>query len=418
SLQSSIDNADNAEFQPVGYGSGVVVDAAGLVLTCYHVVRGAIEEGQRLQVRAFDGERYDATIHAADPRSDLAVLKLTPTATSGVVAVSLKPIVVAEGEKLAPGDFVFAIGNPFNSAARDGATSASCGIISNIRRRPAPVNTAFGGVDTHIYIQGTLLQSDARLNLGISGGALVDLEGRLVGVTMALAATVGGEAPGGYACPTDALTRRIIATLKDGREVEYGFMGIQPTSFETPPGASVDNIILPDVERAGLRIGDVITAIDGKPIRGPADLVLAVGSLAVGSKLKVKVFRGGETVDLTIPLAKFPVNEASLGKIVATKKRPVWNGLRVDHLSVLAGRVTFGANPVRAYSNGVVVREVEPGSLAEKERLQPGTVVTKFNGRSIFSPDEFDATAAAARGSVTLTVEGDREVVFPAAPDK
>src|SRR5262249_43594110 len=206
----------DARTVPEAFGSGVVIDGQEpLILTAYHVVRGAT----KVYVRLPGGKGSYANIHAADPRSDLAVLQL-------ITKIPLKAIKFGDGGKVRKGQMVLSIANPFAAGFRDGSPSASWGIIANIRR-PAPGrerNEISNKKTLHHY--GTLLQLDARLNLGCSGGAVVNLQGELIGLTTALAAVSGSETPGGFAVPIDRWFKSIVATLQEGKEVEYGFLGV------------------------------------------------------------------------------------------------------------------------------------------------------------------------------------------------
>ncbi|MHB8903312.1 MAG: S1C family serine protease, partial [Thermoguttaceae bacterium] len=218
-LPHQLPSPEDADFIPTEYATGVVVDRRGLVLTAYHALRPDSE----YFVTTHQQRRYRASIKAADPRSDLAVLTLE--------ADDLVPLALGDAGKLRRGQFVIALGNPY-SVARDGQASASWGIVANLNRKapPAPSETDSAGKPT-IHHFGTLIQTDARLNLGTSGGALVDLEGRMVGLTTALAAVAGYETSAGYAYPVNEMFRRVLDTLKRGREVEYGFLGIEPAGL-------------------------------------------------------------------------------------------------------------------------------------------------------------------------------------------
>lgn len=398
-------------FEPLSFGSGVVVDDEAHILTAYHVVRSSYENPrQQILVRLHDGSKFQAQIYAADPRSDLAVLQLE----RGDKPAPVTPIEIGKGEELYPGQFVLAIGNPYSVAAVDGETSASWGIISNIRRRAIP-SVSEDSLETtqSLQLQRTLVQTDARLNTGISGGALINIKGQLVGVTMALSASVGFETPGGFALPTDDLTRRTIDALRQGKEMEYGFVGIVPTTIDAQEaeatgalpvsGAKVSTIFsyLPAYQ-AGLREGDIITHIEGKRIHNINELVLAVGSRPVDTKLPVQVVRKKEKLDLVLPLAKYPV----MGEIIATNKRPVWNGIRVDHLSVILGPRTSQSYFEEDLRNGgVVIRYVDPNSRAYDEHgLREGQIITEVNGSPVRHPDEFEKQVTEAKGPVSLTI--------------
>ncbi|HMC67338.1 MAG TPA: trypsin-like peptidase domain-containing protein, partial [Gemmataceae bacterium] len=192
-------NLADPGYVPELFGSGVVIDQQGLILTNYHVVR---DEPTQIYVRLLGGKGSYARIHAADPRSDLAVLQLRDK-------LDLKPIKLGDAGKVRKGQFVICLSNPYAAGSRDGSPSASQGIISNIRRR-APGNpkqekeeaeVPRGNQKKPLQRYSTLFQTDARLNLGCSGGALINLRGEMIGLTTSLAALSGGETAGGFAVP-------------------------------------------------------------------------------------------------------------------------------------------------------------------------------------------------------------------------
>lgn len=207
--------SDPDDFISFDYGSGVVIGDEGQILTAFHVVRGA----RHLRVRATGNPSFDAEVIAADPRSDLAVI--VPRTIPGVERPRLTPLAIGDASRLRKGSFLVALGNPFN-AARDGSPSASWGILSNLARRLVSDEDKIPRLQNY----PTLLQLDAKLNLGMSGGAVINLKGELVGLTTTAASPAGFDSQAGYAIPMDKIGRRIVMTLKLGKEVEYGLLGI------------------------------------------------------------------------------------------------------------------------------------------------------------------------------------------------
>lgn len=390
---------------PEAFGSGAVIDAKGLILTNYHVVRDAA----KLYVRLPGGKGSYANIYAADPRSDLAVLELL----FDEGRFPLRAIKLGDGGQVKKGQLVLSLAHPYAAGARDGSASAAWGIVSNLRRRaPFPANLdryeAYRRATLHHY--GTLIQTDARLNLGCSGGALLNLKGEMIGLTTALAALSGSETAGGYAVPMDTGTVRIIEQkLKQGEEVEYGFLGITPGERPTRfVGVGIENVgDGSPAWQAGLRPGHTITAIDGTPLRENDDLFLHVGMRLAGSVVKIKAVTENGPRDFTVTLAKYYVP----GKIIAANRPPAARGLRVDYVSVLLQKQTATFMPRNfvqpATRGGVMISEVLPGSAAERARLQPNEVITHVNDRTVNSPAEFYRAVADAdrRGGTATPVE-------------
>ncbi len=367
----------NPDTVPESYGSGVVIDQSPpLVLTNEHVIHKAT----KLYVRLPGGRGSWADIHASDPRSDLAVLRLLDPVPS------LRPIRIGDGSKLRKGTFVLALANPYAAGRRDGSPSASWGIISNLRRRAPGLTNDVDRSDRSrmsIHHLGTLLQTDVRLFPGCSGGALLNLDGQFVGLTTSIAAVSGAEMPGGFAVPMDSGVRRIIDVLRRGEEVEYGLLGVYLQPFGIP-GMGVQ---LQDVQtdspaaRAGLRARDWLVAINGAPIGETDDVFLHVGTQLAGNTVRVDIIRepGRQHVTCFVKLAKYGLPSTG---IASNRPRPR-AGLRVDYTSVL------GQVGARGMPPGVLVREVEPDSPAERAHLQADTIITKVNGQAVLTPAEF-----------------------------
>jgi S1-C subfamily serine protease len=420
------DDRRSTNFSPISVGSGIVVKSdpdKAKVLTAFHVVRAALREGSkpRITVVTADDRQYDGTLIAGDSRSDLAVVEIETDRL--VPAISL-----GKGEDLVRGQFVLAVGNLFGVSIKDGVTSASWGIVSNIRRRQGPglisddrdILLGNREPDPPLYSYGTLIQTDCRLNMGISGGGLIDVEGRLVGMTVALSAANGLETPGGFAVPVDEFFRRCVTVMSEGREVEFGYLGISApfresvsVSPDQPPrfGLKVNRTTpyLPAVREGKLREGDVILTMEGQKVEDFSDLMIMVGGKPVGYRLDTEVFRDGQVIRLSLPLAKFPVQ----GTVHATVKRPSAHGIRVDHLSIFSrSSIGFGRNrQIDDPGSGVAVREVEPGSLADKRGVKPEWVITSVNDTPVSDPDTFDRVMAGLKLPIRLTLTGGGETV-------
>jgi serine protease Do len=389
---------EQAGYVPEVFGSGVVIDESGLVLTSEHVVRDAT----KIFVRLPGQKGCYADIHAADPRSDLAVLRLIEPPPK------LKAIKLGDGGKAKKGQFVISLANPFAAGFRDGSPSASWGIISNIRRRPAGPVVEQERVKP-LYMHGVLLQTDARLNLGCSGGALLDLKGELIGLTTALAAITGGETAGGFALPIDAGIRRILEVLKKGEEVEYGFLGVQlgqAGGGALPRGLQIQGVApLSPASGKGLEPRDVILSVNGLPINDADDLFVAVGTQLAGSEARLELLRGGVPRTINVTLAKFNVP----GKFIASRRPAFVRGLRVDYLSIYLQNLHPTSYP-RGVSHGVIVREVQPDSAASAALLKANDIVTHVKGEPVNTPAEFYKKLQSATGPVDITLGGSHQL--------
>jgi serine protease Do len=387
------------------YGSGVVIGDEGQILTAYHVVRGA----RRIDVKAPGQKKFQAEIIAADPRSDLAVI--VPREGPGVPRPNLTPITLGDAGKLRKGSFLVALGNPFNAARNDGQASAGLGILANRQRKLEPSREDIEAQNVQHRHYATLLQLDAKLNLGMSGGAVVNMRGELVGLTTDAANVSGFDAQAGYAVPIDALSRRVIDALLRGKEVEYGMLGIEMPEDRSnrlkgaEPGTPAGD--------AGLVVDDQIVAVGGIPVTDWDSLVVAVNHFGPGQQLRLKVLRKGEPLEKTIVLGKYHVR----GEVIATSRPALWRGLRVDYPSVVVapnlpdGFVPRAPDVLQAMARGgVTVTEVIPGSPADVAGLRPGNVVLAVGDRPVKSPTEFERAVAGRDGAVELTTEGPQKV--------
>jgi serine protease Do len=344
--------------EDMGLGSGVIIDKDnGYVVTNNHVIKDADE----IVVRLSHGAEFPARLIGADPKTDLAVLKID---------ADLK-IAAAWGDsdQLDPGDWVLAIGSPF---AIDRTVTA--GIVS-----------ATGRDDLRINEYESFIQTDAAINPGNSGGPLIDLNGKVVGINSAIISQTGGYEGIGLAIPSSMAKRIIDSLIKEGK-VTRGYLGVRidrlnpvlAKEFRIPDakGAIVTGVQPGSpAERAGLQIGDVITRIGDQEVRDPASLRHKTAGLAIGLKTPLTYYREGKsrTVDVTIAeMASSPVL-ATLG---------------------------FGVREVPAGEQGdgyptLVIDEVQPGSPAQRAGLRRGMKVVGVGRTPIHGKADYDAAASA-----------------------
>ena len=385
----------DADFIPKEYATGVVVDRQGLILTACHV----LGEDSEYYVTTHDRRVYAATVKGADPRSDMAVLSIQAT--------DLEPVIFGDAATLKKGQIVVALGNPY-AIARDGQVSASWGIVSNLARKaPLVTDEAHPSGKSTLHHFGTLIQTDAKLNLGTSGGPLLDIEGRMVGLTTSLAATTGYEQAAGYAFPVDDTFRRVVETLKRGREVEYGFLGISPVNLPLGVqatgihGTRVDWVVAgTPAERFGIQPGDIITSVNGKPIHDADGLILQVGKLSVDSPVRLSLIRAESIQDVDVALTKYRVR-GNQRKIV-TAPPPGWRGIQVDYLSADPGFDERAGLGGPAFDDGVIVTSVDKQTQAWEVGMRPGIMVSHVERQGIKNPKEFHEAVSGKSGAVKL----------------
>jgi len=277
----------------IGLGSGVIVSPEGYLLTNNHVIDGADD----IQVRLSDGREAQAKLVGTDPESDVAVLKIE---LDRLPAVTLGNI-----EQMQVGDAVLAIGNPFNV----GQTVTS-GIVSAMGRTGLGLSTF-----------ENFIQTDAAINPGNSGGALIDVNGNLVGINTAIYSRSGGSMGIGFAIPIDLARQVMEGLVRDGR-VTRGWIGVQPRdldpefaqSFKLPvhEGVLITGVLQDGpASSAGMKPGDVVTQIGGKPVHNTAQLMNAVAALKPQSETLVGVQRGEKALELKVTVAQRPKSAAA-----------------------------------------------------------------------------------------------------------
>jgi serine protease Do len=439
------ESLEDSRHIPNDFGTGVVIQVAetALILTNYHLVRGGPIAGDEqtsesvLSVRLPNRRFEYAKIIAADPRSDLAVISI-PLPKPMPVPPSIAAIKLYTGVPLKKGQLVVGLGNPY-AIGRDGSASAALGMISNIARQPAQLPDHRLDPDSlrreTIHHLGTLLHVDLRLDLGTSGGALVNTRGELVGITTPLVAIDGYERSAGFAVPVDGTTERIIRALESGLEVEYGFLGVSLGGVLTEetaeivrrlrrPGAAVVEAVQSNTpaERAGLRDRDVVVAIGNSAVLSDRDLMRQIGLIAPGEVAELVVVRPGDNVDgdeprpqsIKVEVGKWPAKDDE--GIVATKRRYApWRGLVVDFPTArhrfMPQEPRFQGLAVNV-PQAVLVTERLAKSAAERAEIQPGDFITHVNDEPVQTPEAFYRICRALpEGPVKLTRLGSEKPV-------
>ncbi|MFD2165007.1 Do family serine endopeptidase [Thalassotalea euphylliae] len=350
-----------------GLGSGVIIDAdEGYIVTNNHVV----EEADEIMVTLKDGRQVEAKKIGADPGSDIALLQIDED--------NLTEIKVADSDVLRVGDFTVAIGSPFGL----GQTVTS-GIVSALGR---------SGLNVESFED--FIQTDAAINSGNSGGALVNLRGELIGINTAIIGPNGGNVGIGFAIPSNMM-KNLVSQIIEFGEVRRGVLGVAGRSvngeiakameLETTQGGFIEQVT-PDsaAAEAGLKAGDVITKVNGKTVRTFSELRGKIGSIGAGKKVKLTVVRDGKEKKFTVKL-----KQAEATNVEAASLHPMLDGAELDNS-------TDG--------KGINITDVERGSAAEAVGLKAGDIVTGVNRTRINTIGELRSYLKDHKGVLALNV--------------
>jgi serine protease Do len=363
-----------------GEGSGFFISADGYAVTNQHVV----DHAKSVKVTTEDGKTYPAKVVGTDRQTDLALIK--------VDGRNDFPFITFADKAPRIGDWVVVVGNPFGLSE-----TVTAGIVSAKNRY----------IDTDPY--DDFLQIDAPVNLGNSGGPALALDGQVVGVTTAIYSVSGGSVGIAFAIPAST-AKAVVAELKSKGHITRGWLGteiqqITPSIAESLGMQKAEGAIVAQVRagspamKARIKAGDVILAVNGKPITGSADLVREIGTFAPGTSLDLKILRDGSQRTLTVILGK------ALGKREVAEL-----GLSLAPASSVAG----------GNGRGVVVTGVKQDSAAAERGFQPGDVILEVNGNAVSTPAEvskdINGSLASGKHRVLLRVQSGDQTAFVALP--
>ncbi len=346
-----------------GQGSGVIVSSDGYIMTNNHVIADAVD----VEVILADRRQYKGKVVATDPKTDVAVVKIQAT--------NLPTVPWGDSSHLTVGDFVLAIGNPLGLSR-----TVTFGIVS-----------AVGRADVGVADFEDFIQTDAPINPGNSGGALVNIQGELVGINTAIASPTGGSVGVGFAIPSNMAKAAMQSLIKTGRVVR-GFLGASTQDVTPMLGKifrlpDVKGAIVTDVqakgsaEKAGLKRGDVVERFDGQDVMDSGHLRNLVAASAIGSKHRLGLIRDGKAMQVDLVVQEAPRERTKRSQAAAasttSSQHPLAGVVFDDVTPPLARQMDL------AVSSGVVVTDIEEGSLAESSGLQPGDVILELNRQPI-----------------------------------
>lgn len=362
-----------------GLGSGVIIDAAkGYVLTNNHV----INQAQKISIQLNDGREFDAKLIGGDDQSDIALLQIQNPS-------KLTQIAIADSDKLRVGDFAVAVGNPFGLGQ-----TATSGIISALGR-------------SGLNLEGleNFIQTDASINRGNSGGALLNLNGELIGINTAILAPGGGSIGIGFAIPSN-MAQTLAQQLIQFGEIKRGLLGIKGTEMtadiakafklNVQRGAFVSEV-LPNSgsAKAGVKSGDVIISLNGKPLNSFAELRSRIATTEPGTKVKLGLLRDGKTLEVEVTLDSNTSSSASAEMIA-----PALQG------------ATLSDGQLKDGTKGVKVDSVEKSSPAAQAGLQKDDVIIGVNRDRISSIAEMRKVMAAKPSIIALQVVRGNENIY------
>jgi serine protease Do len=365
-----------------GLGSGVIVSPNGYILTNNHVV----DHATTVTVIMPDKHEYSARVVGADPKTDIAVLK--------VDAGSLEPITIGDSDKVQVGDYVLAVGNPFGVGK-----TVTMGIVS-----------ATGRANLGIEDYEDFIQTDASINPGNSGGALVNDRGELIGINTAILSNGSEGNQGiGFAVPV-SVARNVMDQIINNGKVTRAYLGVMaqevtPSIAKAFHEPEVRGALIGDVtpnspaQKAGLEKGDIILDINGTPVNSSAELRMHVSLMAPGTKVNVKVFRDGAEKTLPLTLAEMPA-ETARNEQPESSGEEALQGITVENVTARTAR-QLG---LPATASGVVVSNVDPASKAADSGLKRGDVIQEVNHKAVRNTADFESAMRNANDATLLLV--------------
>ncbi len=379
--------------QVTSLGSGFIIDPAGVIVTNNHV----IDEADEIVVRLQDDRELDATVVGRDPKTDLAVLSVK-------AEEPLPFLEFGDSGATRVGDWVVVIGNPFGFSG-----TVTAGIVSARKR------------DIRAGPYDDFIQTDAAINRGNSGGPMLNLDGKVIGVNTAISSPSGGNVGIGFAVPS-SLAAPVIDQLRRFRETRRGWLGVRIQElndeiaatldgFGEPRGALVANVTAGSpADAAGVQVGDVVLSFDGKPVPTMRALPRIVSDTEIGATVPMEVWRKGRVVTLEVLVGRLDESDEQADADNGPERRIAILGVTVVKPNEALGK-QYDLSDDALERGGAMIVEVEPESDAEEKQLAPGDLIVEVDQEPVAGPSELAERIAAARAaerrSVLLLVSRD-----------
>lgn len=386
------------EFRRAGFGSGVIIDNHGHILTNEHVV----EQADKITVTLADGREVKGILKGTDPRSDLAVIKIH--------ASDLPESKLGDSDQLKIGQWVVAVGNPYGTIFHNPQPTVTAGVISALHRSlPTASHRDSNYTD--------LIQTDAAINPGNSGGPLVNLNGEIIGINVAIFSTSGGYQGIGFAIPINS-AKRIVEQLIAGKKVVYGWIGVsaqdidhrlaQYFGLKTREGILISKVLSGGpADKAGLKDGDIILVIDNQPITGMTELLKIIGNTPVGNRINVKVLRDKNIFLIPVTVGSRPsFNELSPSESEGPTQAPEeseakqeiqWRGLKVRNIPP-----EIDDHIRRDAAKGIFIVDITENSPSQEAGLRKGDIITSVNKNMISGLGDFDKAVKKSQGDCLI----------------
>lgn len=386
-------DAPQQEFHRFGLGSGVIIDPKGLILTNEHVVADA----NKITVTLADGRELTGVVKGKDRRSDLAIIKIE--------SKTLPAATLGNSDTVRTGQWAIALGNPFGLMGTGPSVQAmgteptlTVGVVSALNRQ-------LPSASRYDRDYSSLIQTDAAINPGNSGGPLLNLQGEVIGINVAILTSSRGYEGIGFAIPINK-AKEILNALIEGREIIYGWLGIQIQDlaqdvaeyYNLPEREGVLVYqVLPEspAQQAGLQDGDIIRALGGKPVTHSRELIERVSRAEAGKIIEMEILRDGKPLTLKVKIGERPTDMVGVSSGAMTES---WRGLQVAAVNPESAQ-QFGL-PTDA--TGVIVIEIEPNSQAEQAGLRPGDLINEINRTRVTSVSDYRRAISQVKGNALV----------------